>query len=435
MKCTSTPINNKTYEFLIGGSSKALWKFVRVKRPKSYIMIRTATILMIGAFVLLAGATEVVAQGDANPRPIFGDEQATQRIDDYLNLLHQGYSELEIFQDLGNANLLSENYESAAFWFERLLENTTDAQQHARFQERYVYATNKVNGKLPGVTKDWSKTIMDDYKSPGPSQYFMNASTVTVQADKNLKATKRKSLRAMETAYAPKLAVTNNGKVAFFSKAVAQKPETGIFSKKEIVHEIYRAENVNGQWKNIKKVAVCPKYYSAKHPTVSPDGSRLFFASNMPGTYGKYDIYVSEILADGSLGQPKNLGSKVNTRKDDMYPSIVNGGTLVYASNGRKGQGGLDLFAVTVQGNKLGKAKNLGNRINSRYDDFALTFSPSKGMGFVLSNRGDKKTVAQYAFGPKESHLSQVEKDDQKLWNALNDENNTEYSSTVFEDQ
>lgn len=398
-------------------------------------MIRTATIFMIGAFMLHVGVTEVVAQGDASSRPIFGDENATQRIDDYFHLLNQGYSEIEIFQDLGNANLLSENYESAAFWYERLLENTADPNKKQSFQKRLVYATQKVQGKLVGDKTDWSKAIMDDYRASGPSQYLMNASTVMVSGEKSMKNTQQKSLETLKGAYTPKLTVTANGKMAFFSKAVAQKPETGIFSKREIVHEIYRAENIKGEWKNIKKVAVCPKHYSAKHPTVSGDGSRLFFASNMPGTFGKYDIYVSEIKADGSLGQPKNLGAKVNTKKDDLYPSFINGSTLVFASNGRKGQGGLDLFAVTVEGNRLGKSKNLGNRVNSRYDDFALTFSPSKGMGFVLSNRGDQQTVAQYAFAPSEGDLSKVEKDDQKLWNALNDKNQTEYSSTVFEDE
>jgi len=396
-------------------------------------MIRTATIFMIGAFLLHVGATEVVAQGDANPRPIFGDKEATKRIDDYLNLLNQGYSELEIFQDLGNANLLSENYESAAFWFERLLENTTDNAQVQRFQKRFAYATQKLQGKLKNDQTDWSKIIMEDYSNSMNSPHLINASTVMVSVENGLKDTKL-GILDKNSPYVPKLAITGNGKVAFFSKAVAQKPETGIFSKKEIVHEIYRAEHLNGEWRNIKKVNVCPKHFSAKHPTVSKDGTRLFFASNMPGTYGNYDIYVSEIKPDGSLGRPKNLGDKVNTRKDDLYPSIT-GSTLVFASNGRKGQGGLDLFAVTVEGNRLGTSKNLGHRINSRHDDFALTFSPSKGMGFVVSNRGDKETVSQYAFAPKESNRYEVEKDDQKLWHALNDENQTEYSSTVFEDE
>lgn len=396
-------------------------------------MIRTTTIFMIGAMMLSLGTTAVLAQGDAQPRAIFGDPQAAQRIDDYFNLMHQGYAELEIFQDLGNANLLSKNYESAAFWFQRLLENSTDEDHSSRFYDRYVYATKKSKGQLPNDQKDWSKEVMEDYKGQSVSQIMAKTTIGIVAKDQEMSG-----LPLVEESLndpGAKIAVSTDGKVAFFSRASLEKPATGIFSKKEMVHTLYRAENVNGTWKNIRKMAVCPKHYSAKHPTLSQDGSQLFFASNMPGTYGKYDIYVVDVKKDGSLGVAKNMGAKVNTKKNEMFPSWVNGSNLVFASNGRKGQGGLDLYVVSVAGNRLGTSKNLGDRVNSKYDDFALTFSPSKGMGFVLSNRGDQKTVSQYAFTPKREKLNVVEKDDQKLWNALNSENNTEYSSTLFEDE
>lgn len=395
-------------------------------------MIRTTTIFMIGAIMLGLSTTAVLAQGDAEPRAIFGDPQAAQRIDDYFDLMHQGYAELEIFQDLGNANLLSKNYESAAFWFERLLENTTDEDLRNRFYDRYVYASKKKKGLLQNDQKDWSQVVMEDYRGQSVSQIMAKTAT-GIAARENVLSSTDPAANHMD-APAPKIAVSADGKVAYFSKASLQKPNTGIFSKKEVVYTLYRAENIEGEWKNITPLAVCPKHYSAKHPTLSHDGSQLFFASNMPGTYGKFDIYVADVKKDGSLGIAKNMGSKVNTRKDEMFPSWVNGSNLVFASNGRKGQGGLDLYVVSVSGNRLGTSKNLGDRINSKYDDFALTFSPSKGMGFVLSNRGDQKTVSQYAFAPKEK-LNVVEKDDQKLWNALNSENNTEYSSTLFEDE
>ena len=81
--------------------------------------------------------------------------------------------------------------------------------------------------------------------------------------------------------YVPSMSITKDGKTAYFSKASYQKPLYGVFSKKELVHEIYRAEKINGEWTNITKMEVCPNHYSAKHPTVSEDGKRLFFASNM----------------------------------------------------------------------------------------------------------------------------------------------------------
>ncbi len=400
-------------------------------------MIRIATIFMLWAFLMCGGVAKVVAQGNAaGPNPLFGDEEATKRIDDYLQLLNEGYSELEIFQDLGNANLLSENYDTAAFWFEKLIANTSNPHIKERYQERYEFASTQANTTADNrVKKDWTQVVMQDYRE-APKPYIYDNAALTVEGAGSLKPAKEVAV-TVERAYEPKLAISPDGKVAFFSRAEAQKPETGIFSKKEVVHVLYRAENVNGKWKNIQKVAVCPKYYSAMHPTLSADGTRLFFASNMPGSFGKYDIYVSEIGPDGTPGIAKNLGPKVNTKKNELYPSVMGGTTLLFASEGRKGLGGLDLFAVKVKGNRLGSSKNLGSRVNSRFDDFAIALSPRKGMGFVVSNRGNKHSVSQYAIAaPKTSEASLLaEKDEDQLLRSLNEGSQNEVSSTIFEDE
>ncbi len=346
------------------------------------------------------------------------DKEATQRIDDYLELLKLGYSEIEIFQDLGNVNFLTENYDAAAFWYEKLFQIVQPETLSSSYRERYDFASNQLNSstQIKG-NKDWLSSIKKEYtlkKEQAPSSI---AQQNTLNDD-----------------FTPSMSITQNGSLAFFSQAVQTKPEYGIFSKKEIVHEIYKAENINGEWKNLKKVAVCPKYYSAKHPTVSADGRRLFFASNMPGSYGKYDIYVSDIKPDGSLGIAKNLGPKVNTKKNDLYPSLSDDSLLFYASDGHKGYGGLDLFAVQVAENSVSKSINLGKSINSPHDDFSLLLSPEKGTGYVMSNRGTKKTVSQIAitYPPINSAIS-IEKDDTQLMKLLYDKTETDYSSTLFE--
>ena len=349
------------------------------------------------------------------------DGETTKRIDDYLELLKLGYSEIEIFQDLGNVNFLTENYEAATFWYEKLFKVAQVETIPDSYKERYDFALERITSNTkPTITKDWAASIEQDYmlsKEKAPTTLVNNTSGNITNDD-----------------FAPSMTITQNGKIAFFSQAVQVKPEYGIFSKKEIVHEIYRAENVKGKWKNFKKVAVCPKYYSAKHPTVSADGTRLFFASNMPGTYGKYDIYVSEIKADGSLGVAKNLGPKVNTKKNDLYPSLANGSLLFYASDGRKGYGGLDLFAVQVEKNSVSKSINLGSKVNSAHDDYSLSLSPEKGMGYVMSNRGAKRTVSEVAITyPKTESSFIAEKDEKELMKVLNDKTETDYSSTLFE--
>ncbi|MEZ4808713.1 MAG: hypothetical protein R2819_00015 [Allomuricauda sp.] len=237
--------------------------------------------------------------------------------------------------------------------------------------------------------------------------------------------------------YVPEMSVTKDGQTAYFSQATYQKPLYGVFSKKEIIHEIYRAEKVNGEWKNVTKLDVCPKYASAKHPTISEDGKRLFFASNMRGSYGKYDIYVAEIKADGSLGVSKNLGPKVNTKEDELYPNIYNGTLLFFASEGRDGFGGLDLYATQVSYNSLTPSVNLGSHINSSRDDYAIQINPEKGLSYVVSNRGQNHTIAQItvAYGRKNKENTMVAYNDGNLENALNDGASHEYTSTSFEDK
>lgn len=238
--------------------------------------------------------------------------------------------------------------------------------------------------------------------------------------------------------YVPSMSVTKDGKTAYFSKGTYEKPLYGVFSKKELIYHVYRAEKVNGEWTNVTQLEVCPKHYSAKHPTVTADGSRLFFASNMKGSYGKYDIYVADIAVDGTPGVSKNLGPKVNTKEDELYPSIYNETLLFFASEGRDGYGGLDLYASQVVKNTLTTSVNLGAHINSNSDDYAIQLSPEKKMGFVVSNRGFNNTVSQYtvAYGRSSNRdqYNDVADGGTGLQTVMNDDTN-EYAGASFQDE
>ncbi len=347
--------------------------------------------------------------------------EADKRIEDYLELSRLGYTEKEIFEDLGNANFLAENYKTAAFWYQKLIDLSGSEAVSQSYIERYKVAMHKAgiaNYSDAVAQADWYSRIKEDYqiekspsrKDPAPS---------LAKIDRKPNTSKSISPRSMEAlnelaglsdqqshqfkmdsripgqGYTPPVTVSADGKTAYFSKAVYIKPEYGIFSKKDLVHKIYKAENINGQWMNVTEIGVCPKYASAMHPSISPDGKRLFFASDMPGTFGKYDIYVADIQKDGSVGIAKNLGQKVNTKKNDMYPNLAGGDLLFFASNGRDGYGGLDLFAVQVGTRKVGLAVNVGTPFNSRQDDFALNVKAEKGVAIVMSNRGDLANEAQ----------------------------------------
>lgn len=150
---------------------------------------------------------------------------------------------------------------------------------------------------------------------------------------------------------------------------------------------IYYASLVDGTWKDVQPVPFNNTEYSVGHPSVSPDGKTLYFVSDMPGGFGDSDIYRVSINDDGSFGEPENLGRGINTEGKEVFPSVDSNGVLYFSSNGHLGLGGLDVFSAETQGNGFGKPTNLGSPVNSSKDDFAFKYYPDSEIGFVSSNR------------------------------------------------
>lgn len=127
--------------------------------------------------------------------------------------------------------------------------------------------------------------------------------------------------------------------------------------------------------------------YSTGHPAVSSDGKWLFFASDMPGGQGGSDIYAAEIDAAGTVGPAKNLGPMINTPGEEMFPFFGNG-MLYFASDGHFGWGGLDIYESKMGDNMaFSEPKNLGSPINSNKDDFAYIVDAEDKFGYFSSNR------------------------------------------------
>lgn len=178
---------------------------------------------------------------------------------------------------------------------------------------------------------------------------------------------------------------TKNGKTMYFSRN--HKNRIDLDSTKIAVVSIFKAELINNEWTNIAPVSFSSQTYSTMHPALNEDETRLYFSSDMPGTLGSFDIFYVDILANNSFGEPVNLGDNINTIRREQFPFVAKDSTLYFASNGKNGFGGLDLFSSSVRNNKFLDALNLGETVNSEKDDFAFVVIDSLQTGFLSSNR------------------------------------------------
>jgi outer membrane protein OmpA-like peptidoglycan-associated protein len=126
--------------------------------------------------------------------------------------------------------------------------------------------------------------------------------------------------------------------------------------------------------------------YSVGHASFKPDGSLMFFASDMPGGKGGVDIYSVTRSAEGAWGTPVNM-AEINTEGDEMFPFYHPQGILFFSSNGQVGLGGLDVFISEYKNGKCGKVENLGSALNSQSDDFAFVLDEPMKTGYFSSNR------------------------------------------------
>lgn len=153
-------------------------------------------------------------------------------------------------------------------------------------------------------------------------------------------------------------------------------------TKKSLLY-LFKATKDGDNWVDIQPLPLNNKAYSIKNPSVSKNGKTLYFASDMPGGKGLFDIYKVAINTDGSFGSIENLGDKINTEGQEMFPFISDKDILYFSSNGHLGLGGLDVFHTTESGNVV----NAGIPINSNSDDLAFSINEETGEGYVSSNR------------------------------------------------
>jgi outer membrane protein OmpA-like peptidoglycan-associated protein len=167
------------------------------------------------------------------------------------------------------------------------------------------------------------------------------------------------------------------------------------------VSSIYQSHWINMAWsKPVLLDAVNTEGFSSKQPFCSADGKKLFFASDRPGGAGGFDIWYVSINNDGGFGEPINAAI-INSDADEQAPFFhVTSNTLVFATNGRLGMGGYDLFSSKWNESVFTQPENMGYPVNSSRDDIYF-FAPEKKEllkeAVIGSDRGSECCLETYS--------------------------------------
>ncbi|MFA5328927.1 MAG: OmpA family protein [Prolixibacteraceae bacterium] len=195
--------------------------------------------------------------------------------------------------------------------------------------------------------------------------------------------------------FAPKLKTAyHDGPVSFdtknniiyFTRNNFVKGKTSTSREGVVNLKIFQGKFTDGEWKLTGEFKYNSDEYSVGHPSVSKDGTVLYFASDMPGGYGKSDIYFC-VSSNGQWSKPFNLGPKINTEGNEFFPFISSDGVLYFASDGHGGLGGLDIYLSVPDHGIFNSIENMGYAANSSRDDFLLALDSTGMRGYFSSNR------------------------------------------------
>ena len=154
--------------------------------------------------------------------------------------------------------------------------------------------------------------------------------------------------------------------------------------------DLYWSKRIGQRWSRPRNFGA-PVNSTAweSQPSMAADGATIYFVSSRPGGFGGKDIWKTTMTSEGAFTAPVNLGPMINTPEDDAAPFIHSDGrTLFFASNGRVGMGGYDLYSSVLQADGTwSEPKNLGYPINTPADEINIFINAAGTVAYMASDK------------------------------------------------
>lgn len=258
----------------------------------------------------------------------------------------------------------------------------------AFYQDKLVFASARETENFLVRKSDWN------------DQSFMNLYQAKIKEDGTLENPEKFSKNVNTKFHESSPIFTKDGNTMYFTRNNYNNGKKGKDSNKAILLKLYKSVKNNNEWTDATELSFNSDQYSTAHPSLSQDEKTLYFASDMPGTLGQSDLWKTAINSDNSFGKPENLGKSINTEGRETFPYISDENKLYFATDGRQGLGGLDIFVSKIENNTFSDPKNIAEPINSNADDFGFVLDSKNNSGYFTSNRaGGKGFDDIYKFG------------------------------------
>lgn len=369
-------------------------------------------------------------------------------IEGYEEQVLEGTKDIEVYKKLGDANFFNSKYEVAAKWYRGLFFALGNQKMDPEYIHRYSISLKSLDryDEADNILKTLKDTLPEDlrlkkllaqpnylenikkvsnrykidtliinseYSDFAPSYYldegivfassgffdkkpknihdwnsmpFLDLFHYKETGNIKLSVSKLKG-DIISDAHESSACFTKDGSTVYFTRNNYKDGEfirdsTGISRLK-----IYKATYSNLSWNKVEELPFNNDAYSTANPCLNVEENKLYFTSDMPGTFGQSDIFYVTINEDGSFGEPVNCGPEINTEGRETFPFIAESGTLFFASDGHPGLGGLDIYAAKTLDNGKLKVMNIGEPVNSEYDDFSYIIKEKDSTGYFASNR------------------------------------------------
>jgi outer membrane protein OmpA-like peptidoglycan-associated protein len=410
-------------------------------------------LILVFLFPIIALAQQPLRRAEAK----FEQEAYISAIKIYEHLANKGKGTTDIYEKLGDANYFNANYVQAQKWYEKryvlnapfpegflyrysqslksagMLEEAQKVmaeyakekptELRVRNQTPTLRAQNSIkkgsdnfsitNLNINSKYSDFSSTFKGDtllfasarpriianqiYQRTGQAFTNLYYSVKTKDTTNTYSEPKLFSKKVFSVYHEATPVFTKDGKTMYYTQNEVKENHKRKLTNG--LNKIYKATNENGKWidQGILDIFALDSIRVA-HPALSPDEKTLYFASDAKGSYGQSDLYKIALHPDGTIGNPVNLGITINTEARESYPFVTQDNILLFASDGRLGMGGYDIYAVDLNiPNAL--PVHLSTPINSPFDDFDMNWDRQTNQGVLSSNRpGGKGDDDLYSF-------------------------------------